>query len=100
MRIRVALGSLIVGLMLVIVIGLSPQRATAANEGQPSDWQRFYYYPYVYYPSNFQKPVQYDHMYYRYPPARQIPVYNTAWHNFYPEPHPWHQGHAFILDVF
>jgi hypothetical protein len=99
MRIRVALASLIVGLM-VIVIGLSPERATAANEGQPSDWQRFYYYPYVYYPSNFQKPVQYDHMYYRYPPARQIPVYNTAWHNFYPEPHPWHQGHAFILDVF
>jgi hypothetical protein len=99
MRIRVALGSLIVGLM-VIVIGLSPQRATAANEGQPSDWQRFYYYPYVYYPSNFQKPVQFDHMYYRYPPARQIPVYNTAWHNFYPEPHPWHQGAAFMLDVF
>ena len=31
-------------------------------------------------------------MYYRYPPQRQIPVYNTAWHNFYPEPHPWHQG--------
>jgi hypothetical protein len=100
MRIRVALGSLIVGLMLVIVAGVSPKQATAANEGQPSDWQRFYYYPYVYYPSNFQKPIQYDHMYYRYPPARQIPVYNTAWHNFYPEPHPWHAGHAFILDVF
>src|ERR1700677_4050976 len=99
MRMRVALGALMVGLR-VIVIGLSPQRATAANEGQPSDWQRFYYYPYVYYPLNFQKPVQFDHMYYRYPPQRQIPVYNTAWHNFYPEPHPWHQGAAFILDVF
>jgi hypothetical protein len=27
-------------------------------------------------------------------------VYNTSWHNFYPEPHPWHKGYAFELDVF
>jgi hypothetical protein len=84
MRIRVSLGSLILGLIIVIVIGLSQERAKAANEGQPSDCE---------------KPVQFDHMYYRYPPARQIPVYNTSWHNFYPEPHPWHAGHAFILDT-
>jgi len=26
------------------------QSAQAAGEGQPTDWNRFYYYPYVYYP--------------------------------------------------
>ncbi len=74
--------------------------ARAAGEGQPADWWRFYYYPYVYYPHNFQRPVQYDHMYYRYPQERRIPVYNKGWYNFYTEPKPYHSGHHFILDVF
>ncbi len=100
MRVRAIFGSLIVGMLITAAIGWTARSAVAANEGQPTDWQRFYYYPYVYYPHNFQKPVQFDHMYYRYPPSRQIPVYNTSWHNFYPEPNPWHKGHAFILDVF
>ena len=77
-----------------------PQPAEAAGQGQPYDWGRFYYYPYVYYPHNFQGQVQYDNMYYRYPAERRIPVYNTNWHNFYPSAHPYHSGHAFILDVF
>jgi hypothetical protein len=100
MWIRATLGLLLVGTVMTFMVTVVPTSAQAANEGQPTDWQRFYYYPYVYYPHNFQKPVQFDHMYYRYPPQRQIPVYNTSWHNFYPEPHPWHKGFAFELDVF
>ena len=100
MRVRTVVTSLLVGLVVAVAANVNSSRAVAGNEGQPPDWQRFYYYPYVYYPHNFQKPVEFDHMYYRYPPQRQIPVYNTAWHNFYPEPHPWHKGAAFILDVF
>lgn len=73
----------------------------AAPPGQPTNWQRFYYYPYVYYPHNFtQLPESYDHLYYRYPQQRQIPVYNKDWHNFYPSKKPYHWGHHFILDVF
>lgn len=73
----------------------------ASPPGQPTNWQRFYYYPYVYYPHNFtQLPESYDHMYYRYPVQKQIPVYNADWHNFYPSKRPYHMGHHFILDVF
>ncbi|MEY3457394.1 MAG: hypothetical protein RL215_551 [Planctomycetota bacterium] len=72
----------------------------AAPPGQPSDWQRFYYYPYIYYPHNFQRPQQYDHMYYRYEPSMRIPVYNRSWYNFYPTEKPYYSGHHFILDVF
>ena len=75
--------------------------AEAAQPGQPTNWQRFYYYPYVYYPHNFQtQPESYDHLYYRYPQERRIPVYNTDWHNFYPKERPYHYGHHFRLDVF
>lgn len=73
----------------------------AAGKGQPTDWSRFYYYPYVYYPHNFKPQNQtYDHMYYRYAPERRIPVYNKNWYNFYPTERPYHMGHHFILDVF
>jgi len=85
----------------VTVAGLmGGNSAQAAGNGQPYDWNRFYYYPYVYYPHNFQGPQQFDHLYYRYPQERRIPVYNTNWHNFYPSPRPYHMGHHFILDVF
>jgi hypothetical protein len=70
------------------------------GEGQPTDWGRFYYYPYVYYPHNFQAPQQYNHLYHRYAPPQQIPVYNKDWYNFYPTARPYHMGHHFILDVF
>lgn len=73
--------------------------AQAAPPGQPTNWQRFYYYPYVYYPHNFQsQPESYDHLYYRYPVERRIPVYNKDWHNFYPSERPYHSGFHFILD--
>ncbi|WP_233148625.1 calmodulin-binding protein [Rhodopirellula sp. MGV] len=67
------------------------------------DWNRFYHYPYVYYPQNFWGQEYYksaDSMYYRYPPEMRIPVYNKKWHNYYPSSRRYHSGHHFILDVF
>lgn len=78
----------------------SEQTVNAAPPGQPSDWQRFYHYPYIYYPHSFQKPQQYDNLYYRYPQSQRIPVYNKSWYNFYPSKKAYHSGHHFILDVF
>ncbi len=67
------------------------------------DWERFYHYPYVYYPQNFWGGEYYrssNSLYYRYPPEMQIPVYNKKWQNYYPQPRLYHSGHHFILDVF
>ena len=67
---------------------------------QPTDWQRFYHYPYVYYPTNFQPRVQFDSLYYKYPQERRIPVYRADWYNEYPNNRAYHSGHHFELDVF
>ena len=91
--------ALMAGLFCLGAMALAPA-AHAEGEGQPADWNRFNYYPYVYYPHNFQQPTQYDHMYYRYGPERRIPVYNKSWYNFYPTEKPYYRGHHFILDVF
>jgi len=91
---------LIITAMLVVAVVATSSNTSAAPPGQPADWQRFYHYPYVYYPHTFQKPQQYDNMYHKYSPSMQIPVYNKDWHNFYPTKKPWHKGHHFILDVF
>ena len=67
------------------------------------DWERFYHYPYVYYPANFYSSEYYrssDSLYHRYPPEMQIPVYNNMWHNYYPEGRKYHYGNHFSLDVF
>jgi len=67
------------------------------------DWNRFFHYPYVYYPQNFWGNEYFrsaDSLYYRYPPEMRIPVYNRHWHNYYPSPRKFHQGHHFALDVF
>ncbi len=67
------------------------------------DWNRFYHYPYVYYPQNFWGSEYYrsaDSLYHRYPAEMRIPVYNRHWHNYYPSPRKYHSGHHFILDVF
>ena len=92
-------------LLMISVIAITasvsmPTQTEAAPPGQPSDWQRFYHYPYVYYPHSFQKPRQYDSLYYKYPQEMRIPVYNKSWYNFYPTNKPYHSGHHFILDVF
>jgi len=94
----------LMGLILLVTAGAALEMTSspvlASRPGQPTDWNRFYYYPYVYYPHSFQKPKSFDHMYYRYPPNRRIPVYNKNWQNFYPSARPYHSGHHFILDVF
>lgn len=67
------------------------------------DWNRFYHYPYVYYPQNFYGSDYFrsaEDMYYRYPQEMRIPVYNTRWHNEYPQARKYHSGHHFILDIF
>ncbi|MEM6329989.1 MAG: calmodulin-binding protein [Planctomycetota bacterium] len=68
-----------------------------------TDWERFYHYPYVYYPQNYWGSEYYrsaDSLYHRYPPEMRIPVYNRRWHNYYPSARRYHSGHHFILDVF
>lgn len=68
----------------------------------PQDWERFYHYPYVYYPHNFWGngySRSSDSLYYRYPSEMRIPVYNKKWHNYYPRSRPYHWGHHFNLDV-
>lgn len=92
------------GLVAAVVLAVSFCGATsveAAPPGQPTNWGRFYHYPYVYYPHNYQPAQQSnDHLYYRYPQSRQIPVYNKDWYNFYPSKKPYHSGSHFALDTF
>jgi hypothetical protein len=67
------------------------------------DWNRFYHYPYVYYPQNFWSVDYYkssEDLYFRYPPEMRIPVYNRQWQNYYPQERRYHWGHHFVLDVF
>jgi hypothetical protein len=67
------------------------------------DWERFYHYPYVYYPQNYWGADYYkssNNPYHRYPQEMRTPVYNKAWHNFYPSERLYHSGHHFNLDVF
>ena len=67
------------------------------------DWNRFYHYPYVYYPQNFWGSEYYqssESLYYRYPPEMRVPVYNRQWQNEYPQERRYHWGHHFNLDVF
>ncbi len=71
--------------------------------GNSRDCNRFYHYPYVFYPQNFRGDEAYkssDSMYYRYTPEMQIPVYNRNWHNEYPSARRYHSGHHFLTDVF
>ncbi len=74
-----------------------------AHSQNTQDWQRFYHYPYIYYPQNFWNRDYYkssESLYYRYPQEMRIPVYNRKWHNEYPEDRRYHSGHHFILDTF
>jgi hypothetical protein len=91
------------------VFGVGEARAQQAFDRQwgrtysTQDWNRFYHYPYVYYPQNFWGEDYYrssQDMYNRYPPEMRIPVYNKAWQNYYPDPRRYHSGSHFHLDVF
>ena len=68
-----------------------------------TDWERFYHYPYVWYPQNFWGNEYFrssEDLYFRYPPEMRVPVYNKQWHNMFPEGQRYHMGHHFILDQF
>jgi hypothetical protein len=94
---------------ILVLFSVSDARAQQAFGQQwgrsytTQDWNRFYHYPYVYYPQNYWGADYYrssDNLYYRYPPEMQIPVYNRRWQNFYPEPQRYYQGSQFELDIF
>jgi len=117
-------------LTLLAVLNVSDAQAQQAFNRQwgrsysTQDWNRFYHYPYVFYPQNFWGTDYYrssEDLYYRYPPEMRVPVYNKQWHNYYPQhrtAHPvrehqflvpckqkttglkYYKGHHFILDVF
>lgn len=96
-------------LLIVGVFSVSSAQAqnaygrTWSRTYNTQDWQRFYHYPYVYYPQNFWGPDYYkssDDLYYRYPQEMRIPVYNKQWHNEYPQARRYHTGHHFILDTY
>lgn len=105
--IRKILFAAICGAMLGFVTADSAeaQQAYGTSWGAQSanNWDRFYHYPYVYYPQNYRSKDYYrsaDSLYYRYPQEMRVPVYNRKWHNFYPTARPYHRGHQFVLDVF
>ncbi len=88
-------------LALAAAMQFGASNAEAAGRGQPTDWNRFNYYPYIYYPHNFQRPQgSNDNLYYRYGPQQRIPVQNKNWYNFYSTKQDWYRGHHFTLDVF
>jgi len=94
---------------IVTVLATSEAQAQQAYGRQwgrtysTQDWDRFYHYPYVYYPQNYWSADYYrssEDLYYRYPPEMQIPVYNKGWQNYYPQKHKYYSGHHFQLDIF
>ena len=67
------------------------------------DYDRFYHYPYVYYPHNFYGNEYFrsaDDLYHRYPAEMRTPIYNRQWFNEFPNPRKYYRGHHFILDQF
>jgi len=92
--------------VLISVSDAQAQQAFGRQWGRTystQDWNRFYHYPYIFYPQNFWSADYYrssEDMYHRYPPEMRIPVHNLKWQNYYPQPRKYHKGHHFILDVF
>ena len=105
-RTILALACAAVGLVLMAAPDVGAQQAFDRQWGRSyttQDWNRFYHYPYVFYPQNFWGTDYYrssEDLYHRYPPEMRIPVYNLQWMNFYPEERRYHKGHHFMLDVF
>ncbi len=107
--IRRTMLALLCGAALITLLGVSDVQAQQAygrawgSSYNTQDWNKFYHYPYVYYPQNFMPADYYkssDNLYYRYPQQMRIPVYNRQWQNYYPKPRMYHFGHQFQLDVF
>ena len=55
---RTLVASIVVLVTLAVADGLTSTEARASGQGQPTNWNRFYYYPYVYYPHNFRRSDQ------------------------------------------
>jgi len=93
-------------LTLICVADAEAQQAFGRQWGRSystQDWNRFYHYPYVFYPQNFWGNDYYrssEDLYYRYPPEMRIPVYNRQWQNYYPQARRYYKGNHFTLDVF
>ncbi|MBN2474583.1 MAG: calmodulin-binding protein [Pirellulales bacterium] len=114
-------------LTMLSVVEAQAQQAYGRQWGRSystQDWNRLYYYPYVFYPQNFWGTDYYrssEDLYFRYPPEMRVPVYNQQWHNYYPQHRydgcarqhqmlpacgkiqtgvKYHKGHHFILDTF
>ena len=115
MRARWMLALLVASVLSVFATTDSAQAQTPQNYTPPAygqtwgqyygsqDWERFYHYPYVYYPQNYWGAEYYkssNDRYHRYPQEMRVPVYNKKWHNFYPQERLFHSGHHFNLDVF
>src|ERR1043165_3114656 len=98
--------------LVLIAAVWSPRQAKAEQQAygrawghtyNTMDWERFYHYPYVYYPQNYWGNEYYrsaESLYYRYPPEMRIPAYNKKWQNEYPQDRRYHWGHHFALDIF
>ena len=93
-------------LTLICVADAEAEQAFGRQWGRnysTQDWNRFYHYPYVYYPQNFWGNDYYrssEDLYYRYPSEMRIPVYNRQWQNYYPQERRYYKGNHFTLDVF
>ena len=105
---RVTLAAL-VAIACIVVSSSSAEaqeRAFGANWGaqqSQANYNRFYHYPYVYYPQNYWGDEYYrsaDSLYYRYPQEMRVPVYNRQWRNYYPSSRRYHFGHQFVTDIF
>ena len=94
-----------------LYVAFSPSQAAAqqgfgrtwGNTNTVQDWQRYYHYPYQYFPQNYQSPEYYkasSDPTNRYPVEMRVPKrYDPSWQNYYPAPRKYHFGHHFILDV-
>lgn len=99
---------LLLAAALMVILGSDAQAQEAYGRQwgrtySTQDWDRFYHYPYVYYPMNFWSADYFrssEDMYYRYPAEMGIPVYNKQWQNYYPQGHKYYSGHHFQLDIF
>lgn len=98
----------IIGFMFLFEIGSARAQSPTANRPasyrryDAQDWNRFYYYPYVYYNQNFRPMSEYrsaDSLYYRYSRPMQVPTYNPNWQNYYPVKRRFHEGTHFLLDI-
>ena len=100
-RTMLALFCAVTVLALVYAADAQAEQAYGRQWGRnysTQDWNRFYHYPYVYYPQNFWGNDYYrsaEDLYYRYPAEMRIPVYNRQWQNYYPQERRYYKGHHF-----